>query len=100
MIVATAVAAMVAAVILHHLGLTERLAQLAAEVATCHQCVTFWLVLLTLIAAGHHDITALLLAAIMAYLSHFTAFALTAAQRLYNKLSEWQRKRPKQTKRK
>lgn len=79
-----ALMAAVFAIVGHHLGLIEKLSELAVEVAQCPKCTTFWVVLAALLLNGCDFVTAIALAIGMAYLSFWAGFVLIALQKLYD----------------
>lgn len=79
-----ALMAAVFAIVGHHLGLIEKLSELAVEVAQCPKCTTFWVVLAALLLNGYEFIASITLAIGMAYLSFWAGFLLIALQKLYD----------------
>lgn len=79
-----ALAAAIVAILGQHLGLAEEMANIAAKVAKCPKCCTFWVVISALLYNGCDIITASALSMIMAYLSFWIGFILIVLQRLYD----------------
>lgn len=77
------------AIIGQHLGLYEKIAEIALQAAKCPKCCTFWIVLVTLLWYGCNIIAALTLAILLAYLSFWAGFLLIMLQNLYNRI--WDR---------
>jgi hypothetical protein len=89
-----AIFVMVSAVVLQHLGLVEAIAKVISKIAKCHICVSFWSTLVALLSLFHCDIVhAVLLSALMAYLSNFMVFILIGGQSLYNVIDKWLRRK-------
>lgn len=80
---------MLCAVVAHHLGLPQAVAEVGSRVAGCPKCLSFWATLWTVVLLGGHPLLALALALAMAYLSHWTALLLGLLNNLYNLL--WQK---------
>lgn len=83
-----ALTAGIAAMLGQHLGIAEKLAELATEVAKCPKCSTFWVTLAVLLLYGGDFITAVALSLVMAYLSFWFGFLLIELQRIYDWLWE------------
>ncbi|WP_302821612.1 hypothetical protein [Parabacteroides goldsteinii] len=79
-----ALTAALAAMLGHHLGLVERLSELAMEVAKCPKCTTFWVTLIVLVFSGCGLVAAVALSLAMAYLSFWFGFVLVELQKLYD----------------
>lgn len=87
-----AVIALVAAssvALAHHLGLVEKVAETAREIAGCSRCSVFWTVLCVLLFEGVHAVVAFGAAIFLAYLSDWFGLLLFKAAKKYEKL--WQR---------
>ena len=85
-----ALAMMMAATLIQHLGLaeaiTEILVKVLSKVASCNQCFTFWLSLAALLCEGCTIVWAIALAILMAYLSNWFVLLLMILQRLFSKI--------------
>ena len=71
---------------MHHLGLSEAIADVVSKIAGCSKCLTFWLVLTVLILSGCNILIAVAVAIVMAYLSHWFGFVLILCNRLYDRV--------------
>lgn len=87
--VATALLAAFAVALAHHLGLVEKVAETAREIAGCSRCSVFWAVLCVLLFEGVNAVTAFGAAIMLAYLSNWFGLVLFKAAKLYDRL--WQR---------
>ena len=85
----TALMAAMTAIIGQHLGLYEKIAEIALQAAKCPKCCTFWIVLATLLLYGCNIIAALTLAMLLAYLSFWAGLFLIMLPNLYNRI--WDR---------
>jgi uncharacterized membrane protein len=72
-----------------HLGLFQKVAEIAREIAACEKCSSFWLCSLLMLLNGHDITTAVLLSVTAAYLSYWLSMLLILLNALYEKL--WQR---------
>ena len=86
--IVTAAMVMVCAMLMQHLGLAERLAELVGEVAKCYKCCTFWCCVVSLSVLGSDWFIAVVLSIIMSYLSHYFALLMIVLQKIYDKLWE------------
>ena len=77
---------MVVASLMHHLGLSEAIADVVSKIAGCSKCLTFWSVLAVLILSGCNILMAVAVAIVMAYLSHWFGFVLILCNRLYDRV--------------
>lgn len=84
-----ALIAMVVAVFAYHLGLSEAIAKVVSKVARCPKCLTFWLVLIVLVATCECPIVAIALSMFCAYLSNWFGLLLLWLNKVYNKV--WER---------
>lgn len=84
-----ALISMMTACLAQHLGLPQAIASVVLKVAKCPRCLTFWITLFVLLAAGCHIFTASALSIMMSYLSHYFGLVLMVLNNLYDKL--WQR---------
>nr|DAH79183.1 MAG TPA: hypothetical protein [Caudoviricetes sp.] len=84
-----ALLAAVSAALAHHLGLVEKVAETAREIAGCSRCSVFWTVFCVLLFERVHAVVAFGAAIILAYLSDWFGLLLFRAAKLYEKL--WQR---------
>ena len=87
----TALIAMLAATMAHHLGLSEAVAKVISKILKCPRCLTFWFVLFVLFACGCNILIAIGLSILMAYLSIWIGLPLGVLNDLYERL--WQRRR-------
>lgn len=85
----TALIVMVAAVLAHHLGLSDAVAGVASKILKCPKCLTFWTVLVTLLMLKYNILIAIGLSVVMAYLSAWFGLLLNLLNQLYDKI--WQR---------
>lgn len=85
----TALIVMVAAVLAHHLGLSDAVAGVASKILKCSKCLTFWTVLVTLLMLGCNILITIGLSVVMAYLSAWFGLLLNLLNQLYDKI--WQR---------
>ena len=88
MMILTALAAMIAATLIQHLGLAEAVAKVVGKVAACNQCFTFWSALTSLLYCHCDVVVAVVLSIIMAYLSNWFVLLLLCLQRLFTRLYE------------
>jgi hypothetical protein len=93
MIILTAIAAMIAATLIQHLGLAEAIAKVVTKVASCNQCCTFWFVLAVLVYCHHDIVVSVMLSILMAYASNWFVLLLMCLQRLF---TYWYEKREKE----
>lgn len=84
----TALIAMFAATLAHHLGLSEAVAKVISKILKCPRCLTFWSVLFVLFVYGCNILIAIGLSLLMAYCSIWTELLLGALNKLYERL--WQ----------
>ena len=77
---------MAVASLMHHLGLSEAIADVVSKIAGCSKCLTFWSVLAVLILSGCNILIAVAAAIVMAYLSHWFGFVLILCNRLYDRV--------------
>ena len=87
--VGTALLIMVFTTLMHHLGFPEAVARLLLKVAKCPKCVTFWVLLFSLLALGEELYVAVGLSFFMAYLSLWVTLLFGGLTKLYNLL--WQK---------
>ena len=80
---------MVVATVAAHLGLSQAIGVVVTKVCKCHKCLSFWLTLLVLIAAGCPVVPAALLSLFAAYMSNWFALVLIKLNDIYEKI--WQR---------
>lgn len=85
----TAVITAILIVVAHHLGLIEKMAEVAAEVCKCARCCVFWGVLAVLLLTGVPLLIAAVCAIALAYLCDWFGLILNTLARLYLKL--WER---------
>lgn len=88
MFLLTAIAAMIAATLIQHLGLSEAIAQVVSKIAQCNQCCTFWLVCAVLLYCHCDIIVSVMLSILMAYASNWFMLLLMFLQRLFTQLYE------------
>lgn len=86
MLLLTALALMVSAILIHHLGLAQAIAGVVDKVLSCSQCLTFWSTLAGILYVSGDIITATFLAIMMAYLSNWFVLLLLRLQRIFTKL--------------
>lgn len=86
---AIALVAALSVALAHHLGLVERVAETAREIAGCSRCSVFWAVLCVQLLEGVHAVIAFGTAIILAYFTDWFGLLLFRAAKLYEKL--WQR---------
>ena len=84
-----ALIAMMVAVLAHHLGLSEAIANVVSKIARCPKCLTFWLVLLVLMVTCENTVVAISLSLLCAYLSNWVGLLLMWLNKTYNKV--WER---------
>ena len=84
-----ALISMMVGTLIQHLGLSEAIVGVAAKIAKCHRCCSFWLTLAALIYFGYDPFISLTLSILMAYLSNYFGLFLLWMNKLYTKL--WQR---------
>lgn len=84
-----ALMAMAVACLAQHIGLPQAVASVLAKVARCSKCLTFWITLTVLLIANGRLIVAIMLAIVMAYVSHYFGFVIVLLQQLYDWL--WER---------
>lgn len=87
--VTTALLAAFAVALAHHLGLVEKVAETAREIAGCSRCSVFWAVLCVLLIEEVNSVAAFGAAIMLAYLSDWFGLVLFKAAKLYDRL--WQR---------
>lgn len=80
---------MVVATVCVHLGLPQAMAQVVVKICKCHKCLSFWLTLFGLLAAGYPCLYAALLSVLAAYTSNWFAVLLIFLQKIYTQL--WER---------
>ena len=80
---------MMCACVAQHLGLSEAIANIILKIAKCPKCMSFWSVLLVLLAADCNIFMVVVLSLPMAYLSHWFNLVLFSFTRLYDRI--WQR---------
>lgn len=85
----TALIVMVAAVLAHHLGLSDAVAGVASKILKCPKCLTFWTVLVTLFILRCNLLITIGLSVVMAYLSAWLGLLLNLLNQLYDKI--WQK---------
>lgn len=88
MILLTAIAAMIAATLIQHLGLAEAIAGIVGKVASCNQCCTFWTTLAVLFYFHSDPVYAVMLSILMSYLSNWFVLLLVYLQRKFTRLYE------------
>lgn len=88
MIVLTAIAAMMSATLIQHLGLAKAISNVTSKIASCNQCCTFWMTLFTLLYCQQNFVVAVMLSIIMAYASNWFILLLIYLQRLFTRLYE------------
>lgn len=86
MMLVYALAVMVGAVLIQHLGLAHAIAEVVGKVAACAQCFTFWSTLAALLYLGHDIVLSVIAAVMMAYLSNWFLLLLMHLQRLFSRL--------------
>lgn len=84
-----ALTAAIAAILGHHLGIVDKLSELAVEISKCAKCTTFLVTLFVLVMSGCDLITAVALSLVMAYLSFWCGLILILLQKIYDWL--WKR---------
>lgn len=85
----TALAVMMCATLAQHLGLSEAAAGVAARIARCPKCMSFWCTALALLALGCDPLATAGLSLLMAYASHWFGLALCALNILFDRT--WQK---------
>lgn len=91
--VGLAIATMILAMLAHHLGLSEAVADVTNKILGCGKCLSFWSVLTVLVLSGYGILIAMALAVVMAYLSHWFGLILIGLNKFYDRL--WKRTRRK-----
>ena len=89
--VKTALMVMMAAVLAHHLGLSEAVAKVVSKILKCPRCLSFWTVLFVLVILGNDPVFAVALSILMAYLSIWSGLLLIWLNDLYERI--WQKTR-------
>lgn len=85
--VLTALAVMVAATMIQHLGLAEAVAEVTNKVLSCNQCLVFWSTLAALIyTTDCNIIEAVLLSILASYLSNWFVIILIFLQKTFNRI--------------
>ncbi len=87
-----------ATAVAHHLGLVEKVAETASEIAGCPRCTVFWTVVAVLLLTGVPLLQTLLLAMLLAYLTDWLGLVLADFAELYDRL--WQRQKRRRNQRK
>lgn len=77
---------MLTAVLMVHIGLTDAMSKVIAKVLGCHQCLTFWAVLMVLVIIGAPLALTPMIAIVFAYLSNWVVVLLMLLQNIYHKL--------------
>ncbi|MBR3647634.1 MAG: hypothetical protein IKN59_04490 [Paludibacteraceae bacterium] len=80
---------MVVATVAAHLGLSQAIAQVVLKIFRCHKCLSFWLALAGLLAAGCPVVLAAPLSLFAAYVSNWFVLLLIILNDIYDKI--WQR---------
>ncbi len=88
MILLTAIAVMIAATLMQHLGLAEAVSKVVGKIASCNQCCTFWTVCAALVYFQQDLVVAAMLSIFMAYASNWFVLLLIYLQRLFARLYE------------
>ena len=86
--VLTAIATMIAATLIQHLGLAEAIAGVVSKIASCQQRLTFWTTLAALLYLGHDIILSAVSAIVVAYLSNWFVLLLMYLQHVFTRLYE------------
>ncbi len=86
--VLTAIAIMIAATLIQHLGLAEAITGVVSKIASCQQCLTFWTTLAALLYLGHDIILSAVSAIVVAYLSNWFVLLLMYLQHVFTRLYE------------
>ena len=73
---------MAVASLMHHIGLSEAIADVVSKIAGCSKCLTFWSVLAVLILSGCNILMAVAVAIVMAYLSHWFEIGIILCDRV------------------
>lgn len=84
-----AMAAMLVAVLAHHLGLSEAVAEVVTRIAECPKCLSFWTAMVCMVYCECPLAFAVLLSLLCAYMSNWVGLLLVWLARKYNGL--WQR---------
>ena len=97
-ILLTSIVLMVSVNLIHHLGLSQAIAEVVGKILECSQCLTFWSVMAGLIYIGQDIVTATFLAITMAYLSNWFGLLLLYLQRKFTILYEKKRDKEERSK--
>ena len=89
MMIWLAIAVMMSCTVAHHLGLAKATSKVVTKILNCHQCLTFWTVIILLTLASCNVIISAMLALLMAYVSNWFAILLVWLNDIYNKV--WQK---------
>lgn len=86
MIVLTAIAVMIAATLIQHLGLAEAVSQVVIKVSECNQCFVFWTGMMAMLYLHANVIVAVVLSILMSYASNWFILLLIWLQRKYTEI--------------
>lgn len=88
MMILTAIAVMITATLIQHLGLAEAMIGVASKIASCNQCFVFWSTLLVLFFGFEHCniVMVAMLSILASYLSNWFVLLLIYLQRLFDKI--------------
>lgn len=89
----TALFTAVTAAVAHHLGLVEKAAGIAGEIAGCPRCTVFWVTLGVLLIEHTDVVASVAVSMVLAYLTDWFGLLLFDFAKLYEKLWKRQRKR-------
>lgn len=84
--VLTAIAVMIAATLIQHLGLAEAICKVMTKIFSCNQCFTFWVTLATMFYMHANVILAVVLSILSAYASNWFVLLLIWLQRKYTEI--------------
>lgn len=86
MIVLTAIAVMIAATLIQHLGLAEAVSQVIIKVSGCNQCFVFWTSMMAMLYLHQNVVLAVVLSILMSYASNWFILLLIWLQRKYTEI--------------
>ena len=83
MIVLTAIAVMIAATLIQHLGLADAACKVITKIFSCHQCFTFWMTMAAMLYMHANVVIAVVLSILGAYASNWFILLLIWLQHKY-----------------
>lgn len=86
MVLLIAIAVMIAATVVTHLGLSQAISQVINKVCKCHKCLSFWATLLVLVLIGCNVVIAAMLSLLMSYVSNWFGLLLIWLNDKYGEL--------------